>query len=78
MGKRRRLSDAQVKHFSVKLRALRKQMGLTQRGLSLKLGYHYSVLSNWELGNFAPSKEALEDICTFFSVSEEELIGESR
>ena len=49
------------------LKRKRCELGLTQRELAIKLGYHRDTIAKWETGS-SISKCALEDICTFFGI----------
>lgn len=58
-----------------KLKQLRKAKGLTQPQLAEKLGYSYTTVSNWELGDTQPSVKAVETMAGFFGVDALELKG---
>ena len=44
------------------IRAIRKQLGLTQQGLAHSLGVSMSTVANWEAGRSKPSSLALRQI----------------
>lgn len=54
---------------------LRKEKGLTQKELSIRLNYSDKVISKWEIGEFIPDIEALNQIAIFYSISIDDLIS---
>lgn len=54
-------------HFAETLKRKRREMGLTQSDLAIKLGYHRDTIAKWETGS-SISKYAMEDISTFFGI----------
>ena len=46
----------------INIRAIRKQLGLTQQGLAHTLGVSMSTVANWEAGRSKPSQLALRQI----------------
>lgn len=58
------------------LGALRKQKGLTQADLAEKLNYSDKAISRWEKGDTLPDLNVLYEICQFYGITMNELIGE--
>lgn len=56
---------------------LRKEVGLTQKGLADKLKITRSALSLYELGKRTPDTKTLSDFADFFGVSVDYLLGRS-
>lgn len=61
--------------FGMKLKALRKQAGLTQQQLAAQLGITKSVVSFYELQARSPSPEVLTKLAQIFHVSTDYLLG---
>lgn len=55
--------------FSKKLQILRKQAGLTQDELALKIGVSRQAISKWESGGAYPDLSNIQTLCAFFSVT---------
>ena len=55
--------------FKERLKALRKQKGITQSDLAAILNYGYTAVSNYESGRNEPSIKDLKKIAEFFDVS---------
>ena len=53
----------------------RKEMGLTQEGLSEAFGVTIGAVSKWENGNNVPDILTLMELANFFNVSVDELLG---
>ena len=49
-----------TKHINI--RAIRKQLKLTQQGLATMLGVSMSTVANWEAGRANPSRLALRQL----------------
>ena len=64
-----------VVDFGLRLKALRKQVGLTQQQLATQLGITKSVVSFYELQARSPSPEVLSKIAQIFHVSADYLLG---
>ena len=64
--------------FGKRLKELRKQAGMTQAQLAVKLGITKSVVSYYELSERAPSPDVLKDIALTFRVSTDYLLGLER
>lgn len=64
-----------VVDFGLRLKALRKQAGLTQQQLATQLGITKSVVSFYELQARSPSPEVLSKIAQIFHVSADYLLG---
>ena len=58
------------------LGALRKQRGLTQADVAEKLNYSDKAISRWEKGDTLPDLNVLYEICQFYGITMNELIGE--
>ena len=56
---------------------LRKAAGLSQKELAKKTGVNQTAVSQWETGRTEPRFEAIANLCTFFNVSFEYLLGQS-
>ncbi|MGN0989453.1 MAG: helix-turn-helix domain-containing protein [Eubacteriales bacterium] len=62
--------------FNIKLKALRKRDGLTQKELSEKLGVALSTVAMWETANREPDISMLKKISDCFSISLEVLLND--
>ena len=65
----------QRQRFPKNLARLRKERGLTKSKLAQKLGWSYKTTTSWERGERMPCQYAIEDICSFFGVTETDLLG---
>lgn len=65
----------QRQRFPKNLDRLRKERGLSKNKLALRLGWAYNTITAWERGARMPNKDAIEDLCSFFNVTETELLG---
>lgn len=63
--------------FNDRLKALRKQKGLSQRALAEKLEMSKSAVSMYESGFREPDHETTEKIADFFNVDVDYLLGRS-
>ena len=63
--------------FASRLRALRKERGLTLQQLAKHFGMSHSTLSKYETGSRKPDMEMLKKLSDFFGVRVDYLIGES-
>ena len=63
--------------FASRLRALRKERGLTLQQLAKHFGMSHSTLSKYETGSRKPDMAMLKKLSDFFGVSVDYLIGES-
>lgn len=61
--------------FKENLKALRKQVNLTQPELAEKLKIHFRTVQNYEMGTREPNLDMLVEIADFFDVSLDVLIG---
>ena len=61
-----------------KLKYLRKQMGLSQLELAVKLQVSRQAVSGWEAGSSKPSTENLQCMSKLYSVSLEYLLDDSQ
>lgn len=59
----------------LRLKQLRKQRGLNQTGLAIKLNISQSTISSYEKGDRSPDSETLLSIANFFDVSLDYLVG---
>lgn len=62
--------------FSEKIKALRKQTGLSQTEFGHKFGVTNRAVSKWENAQAMPSTEKLLDICSAFGISPESLFAD--
>lgn len=58
-----------------KLKLLRKQKGISQKVVAEAIGVTLSAYSNYEQGIREPSNQILINICKFFDVSADYLLG---
>ena len=63
------------KLFCENLKSIRKEKGLSQKQVALKLGVVESCYANWEQGRTEPSISMLRKICEIFIVNIDELIN---
>ena len=56
------------------LRDLRKEAGLSQHELSMKLGRNYDMVNKIECGTFTPSLDIMRDYGIFFGVTISEIL----
>lgn len=61
--------------FSERLRELRLDKKLSAKSLGLKIGVSDSTIIRWENGTMLPTIDNLYNICKFFGVSADYLIG---
>ncbi|MBQ3040560.1 MAG: helix-turn-helix transcriptional regulator [Clostridia bacterium] len=61
---------------SANLGALRKQRGITQAELAEKLNYSDKAISRWEKGDTLPDLNVLYEICQFYGITMNDLVGE--
>ena len=67
--------SVKIVDFGTRLKALRKQAGLTQQQLAAQLGITKSVVSFYELQARSPSPEVLAKLAQIFHVSADYLLG---
>ncbi|MBQ7906494.1 MAG: helix-turn-helix transcriptional regulator [Clostridia bacterium] len=58
------------------LGTLRKQKGLTQAELAERLNYSDKAISRWEKGDTLPDINVLYEICEFYGITMNDLVGE--
>jgi transcriptional regulator with XRE-family HTH domain len=58
-----------------KLKLLRNQMGVSQKDVAKAIGITPSAYSNYEQGTREPSIQILINLCKYFDVSADYLIG---
>lgn len=63
------------KRFCTNLKNARKDSGLTQKEVALKLGVVESCYANWEQGRTEPNIDALRRLAMIFDVTIDELIN---
>ena len=63
-------------NFGEKLYNLRKQNGLSQEELSEKLNVTRQTVSKWELNQSKPDTDKMQEICSLFNVTIDELTNE--
>lgn len=56
---------------------LRKQKGLTQAELAERLNYSDKAISRWEKGDTLPDLNVLYEICEFYGITMNDLVGET-
>jgi len=61
--------------FCENLKNIRKERGLSQKQVALKLGVVESCYANWEQGRTEPSISMLRKLCEIFIINIEELIN---
>lgn len=61
--------------FAQRLKALRKEAGLTQKEIAEQLGIKQPTYAQWENGRVKPKAETLEKFSNFFNVSTDYLLG---
>ncbi len=57
-----------------KIKELRKEKGLTQKGLATALNIGQSTISEWENGMYEPTASAIRQIAIYFDVSADFLL----
>ncbi len=63
------------KRFCDNLKAVRKQMGMTQKQVSVHLGVVESCYANWEQGRTEPGISSLRTLCDVFGVTADDLLN---
>ena len=58
-----------------KLRMLRKQKNVSQKEVAQKVGITLSAYSNYEQGTREPSFEIFKNLCRYYEVSADYLLG---
>lgn len=66
---------SQIDNFGQKISEMRKNKGLTQEELAIRLGVTPQALSKWERGQSLPDVALLADICQALDVSSDYLLG---
>ena len=61
--------------FCENLKNIRKEKGLSQKQVALKLGVVESCYANWEQGRTEPSISMLRKLCEIFIINIDELIN---
>ncbi len=61
--------------FSIRLKELRKNKGISQRELARKVKVSSAMVSDYEAGKRSPTIEVLEKFARFFGVSTDYLLG---
>jgi len=61
--------------MSEKLKQLRKLKGVSQKVVAAAIGVTLSAYSNYEQGIREPSNEILKNLCRYFDVSADYLLG---
>lgn len=64
-----------MQYFGEKLKALRIKKGITQKNLADNLGLANATISAYEQNSKYPSVEVLIEICSFFNVSADYMLG---
>ena len=61
--------------FCENLKNIRKEKGLSQKQVALRLGVVESCYANWEQGRTEPSISMLRKLCEIFTINIDELIN---
>ena len=61
--------------FKDKLKQLRRQKGVTQKDVAEAIGVTLSAYSNYEQGLREPSNQILINLCKYYEVSADYLLG---
>ena len=64
-----------MKKFSVILKKLRKDRGISAKELAEKVGVHSSTILTWEKGKGKPNLVKLIKLADFFKIKLDQLIG---
>lgn len=64
--------------FAERVKALREKKGLSSTKLAEKLGIQKTRVSMWETNGTVPRQEMLLQLCEFFNVSADYLLGNDR
>lgn len=64
-----------MKVFAERLKELRNEKGLSQRGLAKLLNLSYSAIAQWESEVRVPNAEAVVILAKFFAVTSDYLLG---
>lgn len=64
--------------FSERLKALRKECGISQRALAQRLGVSQQAVAKWEAASSTPGPNALATIADVLGVSSDYLLGRER
>ncbi|MBR4514452.1 MAG: helix-turn-helix transcriptional regulator [Lachnospiraceae bacterium] len=67
--------DIIVVGIADRIKALRKNMDLSQEALADKLGITRSAVNAWEMGTSAPSTHMILELTSIFRVSSDYLLG---
>ena len=62
-------------NISEKIKALRKEKGISQEKLAQYMGVSFQAISKWENGNTSPDISLLPDLARFFGVTVDELLS---
>ena len=63
------------KLFCENLKSIRREKGLSQKQVALKLNVVESCYANWEQGRTEPNISMLRKLCELFKITIEELIN---
>ena len=63
------------KLFCENLKSIRKEKGLSQKQVALKLNVVESCYANWEQGRTEPNISMLRKLCQLFKITIDELIN---
>ncbi|MDE7329887.1 MAG: helix-turn-helix domain-containing protein [Clostridia bacterium] len=61
--------------FNESLREVRRQSGMTQKDVYLKLQVSPNCYASWEQGRTQPDIESIKKLCAIFDVSADYLLG---
>lgn len=61
--------------YGVRIKELRKEKGLSQKELAEILNVDFRTISFWETERYEPNINQIMEICSFFNVSADYIIG---
>lgn len=61
--------------FATHLKNHRKNRGMSQRELAVKLGLSQQTVGKWEMGSATPNPETINRICDIFGITSDILLG---
>lgn len=64
----------EAKKIGKRISEKRKEIGMSQKTLAVKLNLTDKTISKWESGKGLPSLEALVELCDIFGISVDEIL----
>ncbi|MBO5305092.1 MAG: helix-turn-helix transcriptional regulator [Clostridia bacterium] len=61
--------------YGIRIRELRKEKGLSQKDLAKILNVDFRTISFWETERYEPNISQLKELCDFFNVCSDYVIG---